>query len=50
MAASLWTKVLKIDEGIPRPVGFERNGEVILLLYEGQLDSRVPGSKEIKDL
>ena len=48
MVASLWTKVLKIDEGIPRPEGFERNGEVILLLYEGQLDSRVPGSKEIR--
>ena len=50
MVASLWTKVLKIDEGIPRPVGFERNGEVISLLYEGQLNSQVPGSKEIKDL
>ena len=30
---SSWTKVLKIGEGLPRPIGFKRNGEVVLLSY-----------------
>ena len=45
-----WTKVLKIVKGLPRPIGFKRNGEVVFLSYEGQLVSWVPWSTEFKHL
>ncbi|KAK9987366.1 hypothetical protein SO802_032317 [Lithocarpus litseifolius] len=47
---SSWTKVLKIGEGLPRPIGFKRNGEVVLLSYDGQLVLWVPWSTEFKHL
>ena len=47
---SLWTKVLKIRERLPRTIGFKRNGEVVLLLYNGELISWVPWSTEFKHL
>ena len=48
--ASSWTKVLKIWEGLPRLIGFKRNGEVVLLSYDGELVSWVPWSTEFKHL
>ena len=48
--ASSWTKVLKIVKGLPRPIGFKRNGEVVLLSYDGELVSWVPWSTEFKHL
>ena len=49
--ASSWTKVLKIGEGLPRPIGFKRNGEeVVLLSYDWRLVSWVPWSTEFKHL
>ena len=49
--ASSWTKVLKIGEGLPRPIGFKRNGEeVVLLSHDWQLVSWVPWSTEFKHL
>ena len=48
--ASLWTKVLKIGEGLPRPIGFKGNGEVVSLSYDGELVSWVPWSTEFKRL
>ena len=48
--ASSWSKVIKIWEGLPRPIGFKRNGEVVLLSYDGQLVLWVPWSTEFKHL
>jgi F-box interacting protein len=53
--ASSWTKVLTIayqgrEEGIPRAIGFRRNGEVVWALDEGQLASQDFESQEMKDL
>jgi F-box interacting protein len=53
--ASSWTKVLTIayqgqEMGIPRAIGFRRNGELVLALDGGKLTSQDLESQEMKDL
>ncbi|XP_050218358.1 F-box protein At3g07870-like [Mercurialis annua] len=47
-----WTKILTIDEsmGLPGPMGFRRNGDLMIECYHGDIRSLEPESRKTKRL